>query len=234
MIIKKHHSWNLDYRAAIKLQEELSKEVIIFDRFKSIGKIAGVDVRFIKESNKFICAVLIFSYPSLEIIEEKYLQSEPHFPYIPGLLSFREGPVVEECFRQIKNIPDLAFFDGHGYSHPRRLGLASHMGIILNLPSVGCAKKKLCGQYDDLSLGKEKGSYNYITDRGKTIGAAVRTRYDTKPVFVSVGNKVCLESAIKYTLSVSKFRIPEPTRLAHNYLKSIVINCHSGECLRCL
>jgi len=224
MIIKKHHSWNLDYKIAIELQKELLKEVILRDRFKSIRKIAGVDVRFLKELNKFVCAVLIFSYPSLEIIEEEYFQPEPHFPYIPGLLSFREGPVVERCFEQIKNIPDLAFFDGHGYSHSRRLGLASHMGIILNLPSIGCAKKKLCGQYDDLSLNKEKGSYCYITDSDEIIGAAVRTRYGTKPVFVSVGNKICLESAIKYTFSVSKFRIPEPTRLDHNYLKSFAIN----------
>ena len=220
MIIKKHHSWDLDYRAAIELQKELFKEVVLRDRFKSIRKIAGVDVKFLKGLNKFVCAVLILSYPSLEIIEEKYCQSESHFPYIPGLLSFREGPVIERCFGQIENIPDLAFFDGHGYSHPRRLGLASHMGIILNLPSIGCAKKKLCGQYDYLSLDKEKGSYCYITDSDKIIGAAVRTRYDTKPVFVSVGNKICLESAIRYTLSVSKFRIPEPTRLAHNYLNS--------------
>jgi len=224
MIIKKHHSWNLDYEAAAELQRELSKEIILYDVFKSIRKIAGVDVRYLKELNKFICAVIIFSYPSLKIIEEKYLQSEPHFPYIPGLLSFREGPVVEKCFRQIKNIPDLIFFDGHGYSHPRRLGLASHMGIILNIPSIGCAKKKLCGEYNKLLLQKEKGSYCYITDGSEIIGAAVRTRYDTKPIFVSIGNKISLESAIRYTLSVSKFRIPEPTRLAHNHLKSIVVN----------
>ncbi len=223
MIIRKHHSWNLDYKAAIKLQKEFSQKVILHDRFEIIRKIAGVDVRFVRELNKFICAVLVFSYPSLEVIEEKYFQSEPHFPYIPGLLSFREGPVVESCFKKIENTPDLVFFDGHGYSHPRRLGLASHMGLILNLPSIGCAKKKLCGQYDSLRLDKGKGSYDYVIDKGEIIGAAVRTRFDTKPVFVSAGNKICLESAIKYTLSVSEFRIPEPTRLAHNYLKSITL-----------
>lgn len=225
MKIKKHHPWDLNYKQAIELQKRLSPRVIKKDKFKSVNKVAGVDVRFLKDKNKFICAVFIFLYPSLKIIEVKYSIDPPRFLYIPGLLSFREGPVVEKCFTRVKNIPDLVFFDGHGYCHPRRLGLASHMGIILDLPSIGCAKKRLCGEYNELLLGKNKGDYLNITDssflaKKEITGAVLRTRNDTKPVFISIGNKICLQSAIKYTLSVAKYRIPEPTRLAHNYLKS--------------
>jgi deoxyribonuclease V len=223
MFIKSHHSWELNFSQAIELQKELSKKVVLKDKLKNVRKIAGVDVKFIKELNKLICAVLIFTYPSLEIIEEKYWEAEPHFPYIPGLLSFREGPVVEKCFEKIENIPDLVFFDGHGYSHPRRAGLASHMGIILDLPSVGCAKKKLCGNYNESSLQKEKGNFCHITDNNEVIGAAVRTKHGIKPIFISVGNEISLESAIKYTLSVSRFKVPEPTRLAHNHLNTFAI-----------
>jgi deoxyribonuclease V len=221
--IKKHHQWNLDYKEAVKLQKRLSGTVILKDSLRKVKKIAGVDVRYIKKSDKILCAVLVFSYPSLEIIEERHVFSETTFPYIPGLLSFREGPVVEKCFAKIKNKPDLVFFDGHGYAHPRRFGLASHMGVILDIASIGCAKNLLCGDYDKLSLNKEKGSYSYIFDGDEIIGAALRTRDNAKPVFVSAGNKISLDSAIKYTLSVSKYRIPEPVRLAHNYLKNITV-----------
>jgi len=224
MKIKKHNLWNLNYREAVELQKRLSAKVVRDDRFANVKKIAGVDVRYIKESNKFLCGVIIFSYPSLEVLEEKYVYGRPDYPYIPGLLSFREGPVVEKCFKKLKEAPDLAFFDGHGYAHPRRFGLASHMGVLLNLTSIGCAKSILCGNYNGLSLGKKKGSYSYIEDNDKIIGAAVRTRDNTKPVFVSVGNKICLDSVIKFTLAVSEYRIPEPTRIAHNRLKSVEVS----------
>ena len=219
--IKKHHQWDLNYREAVKLQKKLSGSVILSDGFGRVKKIAGVDVRYVKNSDKILCAVLVFSYPSLEIIEEKYVFSKVTFPYIPGLLSFREGPVVEKCFAKINNIPDLVFFDGHGYSHPRRFGLASHMGVILDIASIGCARSLLCGNYDKSSLHEEKGSYSYIIDGNEIIGVALRTRGNTKPVFVSAGNKISLESAVKYTLLVSKYRIPEPVKLAHNFLKNI-------------
>ena len=225
MKIKKHHSWDLNYDQAIGLQNNLSIKVIKKDRFGSVEKIAGVDVRFIKENNQLICAVLIFSYPSLEIIEVRYNESIRLFPYIPGLLSFREGPVIVGCFEKIKNIPDIVFFDGQGYCHPRRFGLASHMGVILDLPSIGCAKKRLCGNFDNMLLGTERGAYLEMIDRdisGKdeVIGAALRTKSGINPVFVSSGHKISLISAIKYTLAVSRSRLPEPTRQAHNYLKS--------------
>ena len=227
MKIKKHHSWDLDYQDAVELQKNLAAKVIRNDRFGHVKQIAGVDVKYVKRTEEFVCAVVIFLYPSLKIIETKYHRSIVQFPYIPGLLSFREGPAVEGCFIKIKNVPDIVFFDGHGYCHPRRFGLASHLGVLLDLPSIGCAKKKLCGNFDESLLGVEKGSYSEITDVDKSgrygvIGAALRTRDGAKPVFVSSGYRISLDSAIKYTLSVSRYRIPEPTRLAHNYLKSYI------------
>lgn len=220
MQIKEHHRWDLKYEEAVALQTELSKKLILNDSFGAIEKIAGVDVKCVKERNEVLGVVIIFSYPELNIIEIKMAKDVISYPYIPGLLTFREGPVVEQIFTQIKNIPDLVFFDGQGYCHPRRFGLASHMGLILNLPTIGCAKNKLCGNYKEPS--QTKGSYSYIFDDGEIIGAALRTKNETKPIFVSIGHKVSLISAIKFTLSVSKFRIPEPTRIAHNYLEGIV------------
>jgi deoxyribonuclease V len=205
MKIKKHHSWDLDYQDAVKLQKNLSEKVIKNDRFGHIGKIAGVDVKYSKETKEVVSAAIIFLYPSLKIIETRYYKSIVKFPYIPGLLSFREGPAVEGCFAKIKNVPDIVFFDGHGYCHPRKFGLASHLGMLLDLPSIGCAKKKLCGNFDESLLGVEKGSYSEITDldesgRYEAIGAALRTRDGVKPVFVSSGYRISLSSAIKYTL----------------------------------
>ena len=225
MKIKKHHSWDLTYQQAVALQKSLAAKIICKDMFGTVKKIAGVDVKYIKDTNRFICAIIIFSYPTLEIIEIKYSESIPGFPYIPGLLSFREGPVIEKCFKKIRNVPDIIFFDGHGLCHQRRLGLASHLGLLLDLPSIGCAKKKLCGSYDEYLLGSERGDYSDITDkdvagRDEVIGAALRTRVGVKPVFISTGHKISLASAIQYTISVSRFKIPEPTRLAHNCLES--------------
>ena len=218
MIIKKHHSWNLNYKDAVRLQKKLANKIILYDDINTVKKIAGVDVKFISNSNSAIGVVLVFSFPDLKLIEVKTCKSKVDFPYIPGLLVFREGPVVEKCFKKIKNIPDLIFYDGHGYAHPRRLGIASHMGILFNLPSIGCAKKKLCGDYQGNLI--YKGEYGFLKENGEIIGVALVTKDNIKPVFVSQGHKISLSSAIKFTLDVSKFRIPEPVRLAHNYLQN--------------
>lgn len=218
MIIKKHHSWNLNYRDAVRLQKKLANKIILYDDINIVKKIAGVDVKFISNSNLAIGAVLVFSFPELTLIEAKTYKSKSDSPYIPGLLVFREGPIIEKCFKKIKNIPDLVFYDGHGYAHPRRLGIASHMGILFNLPSIGCAKKKLCGDYQDSLI--YKGDYSFLKENDEIIGAALVTKDYIKPVFISQGHKISLSSAIKFTLDVSKFRIPEPVRLAHNYLQN--------------
>jgi deoxyribonuclease V len=218
MLIKKHHSWNLTYRQAAGIQKDLVKKLVLHDCFGRVKKIAGVDAKYEKHSYTLVvtAAVLVFSYPGFDLIEANISSSNLKYPYIPGLLVFREGPVIEKCFGKVRNTPDLVFFDGHGYSHPRRMGLASHMGLLLDLPSIGCAKSKLCGDYEEPS--EEEGSFSFIHHNDEVIGAAVRTRKNTKPVFISAGHKISLETAVKFALQSSRFRIPEPTRLAHNYL----------------
>ncbi|MBM3713323.1 MAG: endonuclease V, partial [Actinobacteria bacterium] len=148
MEISKHHSWKLGCKEAAKVQETLSKKLTLKDDFYSIHKIAGVDTKYQKDADTIIGVVIVFSFPGLKIIEESHWAVKADFPYIPGFLVFREGPCIEKCFKKLKNIPDLIFFDGHGYCHPRRFGIASHLGLILNLPSIGCAKSNLCGEYD--------------------------------------------------------------------------------------
>ncbi len=211
------HRWDIGSSQAVQLQKELAGRIILKDCFEPIRQVAGVDVKVSKDGHLF-CAVLIFSYPQLKIVEKKAARAKAAFPYIPGLLSFREGPAVLECFGKVENRPNLVFFDGNGIMHPRRLGLASHMGLLLNLPSIGVAKSRLLGSFKEPE--SRKGCYTLVEDRGQVIGAALRTREGVKPVFVSCGHKVCLDSAIKLTLKLSKYRVCEPTRQAHNYLAS--------------
>ena len=217
MIIKRHHPWDLDCSEAIKLQGRLASKMVKDDAIGTVDRIAGVDAGYRKNSRKVTGAVLVFSYPGLDLLEASFSEQLVDFPYIPGLLAFREGPVILKCFEKIKNMPDLILFDGNGFMHPRRMGIATHIGILLDTASIGCAKSRLCGEYRGGQ--KKRGEYELIKDRGDIIGAAVVTRDDVRPVFVSQGHKISLESAIRYTLSVSRFRIPEPIRWAHNYLK---------------
>lgn len=219
MILKRHHSWNLDYKEAVKLQRKLASKIVKNDVTGPINRIAGVDIGYRKNSRKVMGVVLIFSYPRLNLVEVSISNHVIDYPYIPGLLAFREGPAIEKCFKKIKNIPDLIFFDGNGFMHPRRMGVASHMGILLDIPSIGCAKRKLLGDYK--GSPKNRGEYKFIRDDSEIIGAAVVTRENVKPVFVSQGHKISLDLAIKYTLGVSRFRIPEPIRHAHNYLRKL-------------
>ncbi|MGM0368478.1 MAG: deoxyribonuclease V [Actinomycetota bacterium] len=211
------HNWGLGYKEAAILQKKLAKKIIKENRVGNIKRIAGIDVKYRRKEDRLYCAVLVLDYPSLELIESKTSIAQSTYPYVPGLLSFREGPVVIDCFSYIENMPDLLFFDGNGYMHPRRMGLASHLGLLVDKPSIGIAKSKLLGSYSPPPASK--GNYNYVTDNGEVIGAAVVTRDRTKPVFVSIGHKVSLSFAIDITLKFSKYRVPEPTRLAHNFLK---------------
>lgn len=180
--------------------------------------IAGVDVRVLRNKDRVFCAIVTLSYPGGELIEIVDSESGIDYPYVPGLLTFREGPVVLKCFRKLRSCPDILMFDGQGYAHPRRMGLATHMGIVLDIPSIGCAKSKLIGCYRQ--PGKRKGDYSLIHEDDEVIGAALRSRDNTKPVFVSAGHRISLASSIKITKFFCKTRIPEPTKLAHNYLKS--------------
>lgn len=164
-------------------------------------------------------AVALFSFPSLELLQTTLAEVEISFPYVPGLLAFREGPAVLAALERMSIPPDMLMFDAQGIAHPRRMGLASHIGILLDIPSIGCAKSRLCGEYQPPE--KHKGSWTPLYDNDEIIGAVVRTRDNVRPVFVSVGHRVDLESAIDIVLScTTRYRLPEPTRWAHRIANS--------------
>ncbi len=208
------HSWNVSPREAIKLQEKLKKKIILKKSFSKVKRIAGTDISFSKGSNRTYTAVIIFSFPELEILEEEHTIGSLSFPYIPGLLTFREGPLLIEVFKKIKIEPDVVIFDGQGIAHSRRLGLATHMGILLDKPTIGCAKSRLIGTYQEPK--REKGSYSLLKDDGEVIGAVLRTRKNVSPVFISPGHRIDLKSSIEIILKCLRgYRLPEPTRQAH-------------------
>jgi len=176
--------------------------------------IAGVDVAAGKAQGVATAAVVVLEYPELRVVETKVANGKLNFPYIPGLLSFREAPLTLDACHRLTITPDLILVDGQGIAHPRRLGLASHLGLFLNTPTIGCAKSLLCGEYEE--PGVEPGSYAEVVDRGETIGAALRTKPGVKPIYVSIGHKVDLQTAIYWvTNCCRRYRLPEPTRLAH-------------------
>ncbi len=211
--MKQLHKWNLSYSQAISIQKQLSSKVK-FTSIKTTPKlIAGVDCAFTKDKERIIGCAVVLEYPSLSIVEIKHAVRKLTFPYIPGLLSFREAPVCLAAIDKLKISPDMFLIDGQGIAHPRRLGLAAHLGLFINKPTIGCAKSRLIGEYK--YPGKEKGSYSLLEDKGQTIGAVVRTRANVKPLFVSVGNMCVLDDVIKWTLNCTdKYRLPQPTRLA--------------------
>ncbi len=212
MKIREIHRWDVTPKEAIRIQKDLAKEIILRNTFNKIKLIAGCDVAFTKERS--FAAVVVLDYSSLKVIEEVAAFSKINFPYVPGLLTFREAPALLPALRKIKNIPDIFLFDGQGIAHPRRMGLATHLGIILNKSTIGCAKSPLWGKYQQPP--EIKGYYTLIKDKEEVIGAVLRTKKAVKPVFVSPGNGIDLKTAIKITLSATiNYRLPEPTRLAH-------------------
>lgn len=175
--------------------------------------IAGADVAYAKERGKCYAAVVVLSLPGLRVVEWAGAERAVKFPYVPGLLSFREGPAVLAALARLRHRPDLIMFDGHGYAHPRRFGLASHLGYLLDIPSIGCAKSILVGEHR--ALGSKPGDFQWLVERRERIGAAVRTRAGVRPIYVSPGHRVGFRQAVRLALmAVGKFRIPEPTRLA--------------------
>ncbi len=174
--------------------------------------VGGVDVGV--RGNTARAAVVILSYPDLSLVDYATAEQAVDFPYVPGLLSFREGPVILAALAKLDRLPDLLIFDGHGIAHPRRLGIASHIGVLVDMPAIGCAKSILCGQHADLPPGR--GSTAPLLDRGETIGAAVRTRTGVRPVYVSIGHRIDLPTSVTFVLNACKgYRLPETTRWAH-------------------
>ena len=219
--MKKLHSWNLSYSRARELQAELSGKVKFTPFKKEPQLIAGLDCAFSKDGERILAVVVVLRLPQFEIAETVSASQKVNFPYIPGLLSFREAPVCLAAVEKLQRQPDIFIIDGQGIAHPRRLGLAAHLGLFLDQPTIGCAKSRLTGTYEEPLL--EKGAYSLLKDEKRkqsiepeVIGAVVRTRTNVKPVFVSVGHKCLLEDAIRVVLDCSlKYRLPEPTRLAH-------------------
>lgn len=214
------HAWNLTAEEAIALQHELAQRIIHVDQLENVEYIAGVDMAINENNGLARAAVVLLSYPQLEIVERHIYEEPLRMPYIPGLLSFREAPAVLGAFRQLKQRPQLVMVDGVGIAHPRRIGIASHLGLWLNLPTIGCAKSLLAGKYDKDALGEEVGSWVPIIAKRETIGAVVRTRSKVNPMFISLGHRISLQTSIHYVLACGRgYRLPEPTRLADKLSK---------------
>jgi len=235
MKTKKLHSWNLSYSQARDCQKNLACKVQFIPLKKPPKLIAGIDCAFSKDGKRIIAAVVVLKLPDFVPVETTTALRKVTFPYIPGLLSFREAPVCIAAVEKLKNEPDIFIIDGQGVAHPRRLGLAAHLGLFFDKPTIGCAKSRLTGTFQDPPL--EKGTYTLLKDKKRTkqntqyairdtkyetIGAVVRTRTNVKPVLVSVGNKCLLKDAVKITLDcTTKYRLPEPTRLAHQLVSKL-------------
>jgi len=220
--MKKLHDWNLSFSQAIALQRQLAGRIKQTAVRKPPKLVAGLDCAFSKNGKEIIAAVIVLKLPTLEIVETATAVQKVSFPYIPGLLSFREAPVCIAAVEKLKLKPDVFIIDGQGIAHPRRLGIASHLGLFFDKPTIGCAKSRLIGTFEEPHL--EKGAYSLLKDSKEIIGAVLRTRTNVKPVFISVGNKCTLKDAIRIVLAcTTKYRLPEPTRLAHQLVSKYVV-----------
>ena len=218
MNIKPLHRFDIPPQEAISIQKELSRQVVVTSTSLShLKKIAGADVHFPPKESKCQGIVVTFSYPQMEVLEKKSAIQPINYPYVPGLLSFRELPVLLEILKSIEDV-DLMVVDGQGIAHPRRIGLASHLGLFLDKPTIGCAKSVLVGKYEPPD--QQKGSWSYLKDKEEIVGAALRTKERTKPVFVSPGHKISLEQSIEIILNTTaNYRQPDVTRIPHMLLK---------------
>jgi deoxyribonuclease V len=220
-ITKINHSWNLNRQQAIELQQELARQVKLTHGIKlnDVETVAGIDTHY--HRGLAIAAVVCLRLEDLTTVEHATAVRRATFPYIPGLLSFREGPVVLRAIKKLQSRPDVLIFDGQGVAHPRRFGLACHMGLLATIPSIGCAKTWLTGSYAE--PGRDKGEYSHLRDRGEVIGAVVRTRKAVKPLFVSVGYQIALQDSIEIILRCcGRYRLPEPLRMAHSLARAPV------------
>jgi len=215
------HSWQLTPRDAIQLQHRLRSRIRASR--KAVGDvrfIAGADISWDPLTKMGFAGVIVFRWPGLEEVERASAQGPAGFPYVPGLLSFREGPLLLQAFEKLRTTPDLIFFDGHGYAHPRRMGIATHMGLLLRKPSIGCAKSRLVGEFREPAEGQ--GARSRLTHEGEAIGAVLRSKNDTSPLFISIGNRITLAEAIKWTLACCDGqRVPKPTREADRFVDQL-------------
>jgi len=212
--VNRLHSWQVSTAQALEIQARLAAQVSRSSEVVNPRFIAGVDISAERGQGMATGAVVVLQYPELRPVETKVITGKLDFPYIPGLLSFRESPLILAACEKLGITPDLVLVDGQGIAHPRRFGLAAHLGLCLNLPTIGCAKSRLCGTHK--MPGVEPGSYAEVVDGDETIGVALRTKLGVKPIYVSIGHKVDLNTAIYWVLKCCRgYRLPEPTRLAH-------------------
>ena len=215
MKVKHLHPWNLDYEQARSVQDRLSRRVLLRPiSLRSIEFVAGADVAVSRRLDLLVASVVVMSFPGLELVETRTAALRPAFPYVPGFLSFRELPVLSLCLENVHTPFQLLICDGQGIAHPRHFGLASHAGLALGAPSVGCAKSRLVGEHDE--VGRQRGDYAKLTLKGQRVGSVLRTRDGVKPVYVSPGHLIDHAGSRRITLAcLTRYRLPEPTRLAH-------------------
>lgn len=214
------HSWDLTPRAAVALQRVLAGRVQTRPPLEHCDLVAGADVSYERFSNVFYAGVVVLRMSDLSVVEKQGVVHETSFPYIPGLLSFREAPVLLQAFAKVKSEPGVVLFDGQGIAHPRRLGLASHVGLWLERPCLGCAKSLLVGRFRE--PGRKAGSLSPLVDQEEVVGSVVRTKTGVKPVFVSAGQRIDLASAVRIVLETCRgYRLPEPTRQAHLHVNAL-------------
>lgn len=217
---RKLHRWDVTPAEARQIQNELRARVDLQDRLPKLRRVAGADVAFDMKRGRAIAGVVVFTFPALQEIERVPAEAPLTFPYVPGLLSFRELPALLAAFEELRSEPDLVFCDAQGYAHPRRFGLACHLGVLLDRPTIGCAKSRLVGKHP--AVRDREGCWAPLTDSEETIGAVLRTRTGVKPIYVSQGHRVSLERAVELTLAVCDgYRIPLPTRAADHFVRQL-------------
>ncbi len=208
------HPWAVSIQDAFQIQKELTRKLLFEDDTDDPALIAGVDVAFSRARDLLYAAIVVLDAETMQPVEVASAAQQPVFPYVPGLLTFREGPVVLQAYEKLKLDPDLVMFDGQGIAHPRGLGLAAHMGVILDKPSIGCAKSRLVGEFKEPK--QKRGAMRTLSLHRKKVGVVLRTKDNTKPLFVSPGHRITVETAVKRVLEAGRgYRLPEPTRLAH-------------------
>jgi deoxyribonuclease V len=214
------HSWDVDTAQARELQQQLARQVVTDRPLSSVKTVAGADVSYDLRGQLLHAAVVVVRAGTDEVLERSGISAEVRFPYVPGLLTFREAPPLLDAYRALREPPDVLLIDGQGIAHPRRIGVASHLGLWLGVPTIGCAKSWLLGEYDDPGL--KRGDWAPLRDEAETLGGVLRTRDRVRPLFVSPGHLCDLESAIRIVLeNTPKYRLPLPARLAHQYVNDL-------------
>jgi deoxyribonuclease V len=226
--ISQLHSWDVTPAEAVAVQRQLRERVVLQPLPGDVKLVAGADISFNKFSDVVYAGIVVLRLPELEVVATSGVVTTTKFPYVPGLLSFRESPALLEAWAKLDARPDVLVLDGQGLAHPRRFGIACHVGLLLDLPTVGCAKTVLVGKYEE--PGIEAGSHSPMVHRGETVGAALRTKDRVHPVYVSPGHLADTASAVELMLKCvrgyggvkgSKYRVPDPTRLAHLFVNAL-------------